>query len=424
MAPDPERVRREYAPRLESNLREQVVDFWYPRSLDDEHGGYVLSYDAAGEFAGDDAKMIVTQARMVWFFATLSRHDAVEGEDEFLDAARQGYEFLAEEMWDDEHGGFYWEVARDGEPTKPNKHLYGQAFAIYGLAEYARAADDDAALELAHETFDALEREAHDDEHGGYVEYFTPDWDPITEGTTYLANIEPDWSPKESGETSLDPTMKLLNTHLHLLEAFTTLYDVGAREDVGDRLTELLFVNTNTVVRREFDACTDKYAQDWTPLLDEEEFRIVSYGHDVEGIWLVMEACDVLGVPPEFFRETFEAVYDYSLDHGYDDEHGGFYFFGPLGEDATNRVKAWWVQSEALVSALKMYEFTGDERYLDVFTETYDFVEEYQVDPEVGEWHSGVEDLEPVGRKGAAYKGAYHNGRALMECLSTLDDLT
>lgn len=421
MTPDPEALAEAYLPRLRENLRETVIDFWYPRAVDTEHGGFLTSYDADGEFAGDDRKMVVTQARMLWFSARL--HRAGYG-DELLDAAERGFDFLVSEMRDDDHGGYYWQVERDGEVVRPNKHMYGQSFVLYGLAEYYRASDDEAAREAAVDLFELFEAEAYDDDHGGYVEYFEPDWTPITDGGTYLDNIEPDWSPKEDVDAELDPTTKLMNTHLHLMEAFTTFYEATGHDLAGKRLSELLTINTNTVVRKQLGACTDKYAPDWQPLLDDENYRIVSYGHDIENVWLTMDAADALDQPLPYYRDLYETLWDYSLEYGYDDEHGGFYFYGPFDEPATSRIKAWWVQAEALTSALRMYELTGEDRYADVFAETYDFVDEHHVDREVGEWHSGVtEDLEAVGRKGAMYKGAYHNGRALIECIEALERL-
>lgn len=414
-------LRETYLPRLREVLTENVLDFWYPRSIDEEYGGFITSYDRHGEFAGNDDKMIVTQARMVWLSARLAR----EGYgDRYREAAEQGFQFLIDEMWDEEHGGFVWEVERDGTVTKANKHLYGQAFGLYGLSEYYRATGDEAARRYAIELFDHVEREAKDHDHGGYVEYFTADWTPITEGQTYLENIEPDWSPKESGDSALDPTLKLTNTHLHLLEAFTTFEKAIGTDRSSDRLQELLQIMTTTVVRQRLGACTDKYEPDWTPRLDGEEFRIVSYGHDLEGIWLNMEACDALDLSTSLFRDLFETLFEYSLEYGYDDEQGGFYFYGPFDAPASNRMKAWWVQAECMTSALKMYEQTGDDTYRDVFVETFEFVDEHIVDREVGEWYSAItEDLEPAGRKGAIYKGAYHNGRALLECIETLENL-
>jgi mannobiose 2-epimerase len=411
----------EYLPRLRENLEETVLDFWYPRAVDEEHGGFLTSYDADGAFAGDDRKMVVTQARMVWFSARLAR----EGYgDRFREAARQGYEFLTGPMRDADHGGYYWAVERDGTVAKPNKHLYGQSFVLYALSEFYRATGDDPARERAVDLFELFEAEAYDDERGGYVEYFEPDWTPVTEGGTYLDNIEPDWSPKESVDAELDPTTKLMNTHLHLMEAFTTFYEATSNDLARQRLSELLTVNTTTVVRKGLGACTDKYAPDWRPLLDDEAYRIVSYGHDVENVWLTMDAADALDVPLAYFRDLYETLRDYTLEYGYDDDHGGLYFYGPFDEPATSRVKAWWVQAEAMTSALRMYELTGDEAYADIFADVYEFVDAHHVDRDVGEWHSGVtDDLEPVGRKGAMYKGAYHNGRALLECIHALERL-
>jgi mannobiose 2-epimerase len=421
MSLDPETVRNEYRAELERTLTENVLGFWFPRCVDEEHGGFITSYDERGEFAGNGHKQVVTQARMVWLTARLAREGYGE---EYREIADHGVAFLLGEMWDEEWGGFVWEVERDGTTSKPNKHLYGQSFALYALSAYYRATEDERAADRAHELVDLLDEHAKDAEHGGYVEYFTPEWEPITEGRTYLENIEPDWSPKESGDSVLDPTSKLTNTHLHLLEAFTTYYRAFGTERGRRRLEELLHIVTNTVYRKKRGFCTDKHEPDWTPKLDDEAFRVVSYGHDLEGVWLTMEAADALDLSTDLFAELYETLWEYSLEYGYDDEHGGFYFYGGFDEPASFRIKAWWVQAECMTSALRTYERTGDEQYLDVFAETWEFVRRHHVDEEHGEWHSGVDDdLEPVGRKGAVYKAAYHNGRALLECIDALDRL-
>ena len=417
MTPPAPALADRYLPEFEETLRENVLGFWFPRCIDDE-GGFLTSYDREGDFAGNDHKQVVTQARMTWLAARLVR----EGYgSEYRDVADHGFAFLVGELWDDDNGGFVWEVDRDGAVVKPNKHLYGQAFGLYALSEYHRATGDERAAAHAHELVDLLDRNAKDDDHGGYVEYFTPAWEPITEGRTYLDAIEPDWSPKESAEDVLDPTLKLMNTHLHLLEGFTAYYRAFGTERGRRRLHELLDVLTTTVVRTRLGACTDKYTPEWHPKTDDKAFRIVSYGHDLENVWLTMEAADALGLAVDPFTDLYETLWEYAIEYGYDDDHGGFYFYGGFGEPARFRVKAWWVQAECLTSAIRMYEHTGDRTYLDVFTETYEFLDRHQIDREHGEWHAGVDDdLEPLGRKGAVYKAAYHNGRALLESMATL----
>lgn len=409
-----------YLSDMKDMLNDTVIDFWYPRCLDDEYGGYILGYDQQGDFNGKDHKMIVSQARMVWFLSRLHREGY--GGGQYRDAAEVGFEFLHKNLWDTNHGGFYWEADRDGSVNKPNKHMYGQSFGLYALSEYYRATGDSQARDLATKLFQLIDHKARDRDCGGYMEYFNFDWTPITEGRTYLENIEPDWSPKESGDSVLDPSLKLMNTHLHLLEAFTAFHNAIGTENSGSRLQELLHILTCTVVRHDLTACSDKYAPDWTPKVDDKEFQIVSYGHDLENIWLTMEAAEALSMSISAFTDLYDELFDYSLEHGYDNEHGGFYFYGPFNQSATNHIKAWWVQAECMTSALKMYAHTGEKRYRDVFEETFDFIDNHQIDWKNGEWYSGISnDLEPVGRKGAEYKAAYHNGRALLECIAELE---
>jgi mannose/cellobiose epimerase-like protein (N-acyl-D-glucosamine 2-epimerase family) len=144
-----------YAPRLEKNLKENIIPFWYPKSLDTKNGGYLISFGPKGELKPGAAKMIVTQARMVWLSARLAR--AGHGR-EYLDAAGHGYRFLTGKMWDEKHGGFYWEVDETGTTvTAPKKHLYGQAFALYALSEYALASKKPEVKEFAERLFRLLE---------------------------------------------------------------------------------------------------------------------------------------------------------------------------------------------------------------------------------------------------------------------------
>ena len=130
-----------------------MIAFWYPKSIDREDGGYLIDFDAHGAFKGEGPKMIVTQARMLWLSSRLIREG--RGGDQMREAARQGYRFLMDHMWDQEHGGFYWEVDRAGRRVvAPHKHLYGQAFGLYALSEYARATGDAQALADARRLFD------------------------------------------------------------------------------------------------------------------------------------------------------------------------------------------------------------------------------------------------------------------------------
>jgi mannobiose 2-epimerase len=395
-------------PTLRKNLDDNVLRFWYPGTIDREHGGFLIDHDAAGRFKGEAPKAIVTQARMVWLSARLVREG--RGGEPMREAARQGYRFLMDRLWDATHGGFYWEVDRAGtRVVAPNKHLYGQAFGLYALAEYALATKDETALADARRLFDLLEVKAHDRRFGGYREFFARDWTAApADARPYLGGSS-DW--------------KLMNTHLHLMEALSVLYRVDPAPAVALRLAELIAIQSTAVVRKPLGACTDRYQQDWTPILDVDGAR-ASYGHDLENIWLIVDALDALGLPAAPYRDLFVQLFAYSMKFGYDASQGGFYDSGPLGAPADRRAKVWWVQAEALVSALTMFRLTGDPMYARVFLETWRFVDTVQTDWTAGEWHPTIApEGGPTGEKAHRWKAGYHNGRALLESLRLIDAL-
>lgn len=394
-----------YVPRLEKILTTNIVPFWYDKSLDRANGGYIISFDAQGRLKEPVTKMIVTQARQVWLFSRLAR--AGYEPARHLEAAELGYRFLKEKMWDPVNGGFYWEVDATGnQKLKANKHLYGQSFALYAISEYALASGSKDALEFATQFFDLLEEKSHDKIHGGYVEYFSPDWTALaSEASSYMG---------------APGNVKLMNTHLHLLEAMTTFYRASGSPLARERLLELINIESNTVVRKTLGACTDKYDQDWTVRLDGEYAR-VSYGHDIENIWLLMDACDAAGVSSYPFMDLYDTLFKYSIQYGQDGRNGGFYYTGKFRMPADDRSKSWWVQAEVIVSALRMYRQTNDPRYLAIFESTFDFVETNLVDWQVGEWHSTVTAQGVAqGDKANAWKAGYHNGRSMIECIEIL----
>jgi len=399
-----EKVADTYIPKLAKMLKENIVPFWYNKSLDRENGGYIINFGPKGKLKGEPTKMIVTQARTVWLFSRLAR--AGYGK-EYLEAADLGYRFLREKMWDEKNGGFYWEIDATGNvKLKPRKHLYGQAFGLYAVSEYYLAGNKKEALDFAVQVFNVLEAKAHDMTYGGYIEFFNEDWTPAP--------------ATEQSYIGGGAGMKLMNTHLHLLEAMTTFYRASRLPLARERLLELINIQSNAVVRKDLGACTDKYERDWTPRL-EGDYARVSYGHDIENIWLLIDACNAAGVSNHPFVDLYRALFDYSLKYGCDEVNGGFYDSGPFDQSADRRTKVWWVQAEAIVGALYMYQLTHDAKYLSVFEKTYEFIEKEMVDWENGEWHAGITpEGKPQGDKANIWKAGYHNGRALIECLDIL----
>lgn len=389
-------------------LLKNIVSFWYPQTLDMENGGFQMNHDQQGRFKGPGKKMIVTQARAVWFFSNLINNGYTD--NQYIKAAKHGYEFLREAMWDKEHGGFYWEVDTTGHtPTRPMKHLYGQGFGLYALSEYAMALNSKTALEFADKLFYLLERKAHDKTNGGYVESFNRDWSlPPGDENSYM---------------SVPHKYKLMNTHLHLLEPMTVYYQASRNSLARERLIELIQIQSNTVVRKFMGACTDKYTADWRPV-HIPEFDVVSYGHDIENIWLLMLACKTAGISNSIFMDLYRTLFDYSYQYGYDRGNGGFFYTGTFFQEASNKTKVWWVQAEALVTSIELYQATGEKLYLDCFLQTLEWVNQNMVDWENGDWFANVPDPHtPPEGKAHEWKCPYHNGRAMIRCSKIIQEI-
>ncbi len=392
-----------YQPRLESNLLQNIVAFWYPKTMDEKNGGYILNHDINGKLKPDaPVKMIVTQCRMLWLYSHLAR----EGYGaQYLAAADSGFRFLRDKMWDQKNGGFYWEVDVTGEKKlQRGKHLYGQAFGLYALSEYYLASSKPEALELANRQFGVMEAKSHDKIYGGYLEWFNEDWTPGPPENTYMG----------------EPDHKLMNTHLHLLEAMATYYRASKLPLARERLLELITIQSSTILRKGLGACTDKYQRNWEPILTGDYAR-VSYGHDIENIWLLNDACDAAGISTYPLLDVYNSLFDYALKYGLDRVNGGFFYTGAFNQRATDRRKSWWVQAEACVTSLYMYRLTHDPKDLEIFKKTYDWIDKHQTDWKNGEWYEMVEeDGTPTGDKAQPWKSGYHNGRAMMECLDIL----
>lgn len=389
--------------RIEKILFHNIIPFWY-RVVDHETGGYNLNHGMDGQSLGKGSKMIVTQARMIWYFSMLYRKGWAGREA--LEAAEHGFEFLRSGMMDREHGGFFWEIDASGRVTKDFKHLYGQAFALFGISEYALATGSTEAGNLARELFELLEHVAHDSEHGGYLEFFTRDWRP-------LRNAPSPVGPAGS---------KTMNTHLHMMEALAAYLELSRDERAARRLAELVLVMVNSVVERGSGACIDLHDIAWNPVPVGGEYR-VSYGHNLEALWLVADSCKLLGVPPRLLSKYFRVVYDYCSRFGFDREKGGVYESGPLGGPADKLEKVWWVQAESLVAMLYMYTLHRETSFLSDFEKQLDWIEKHQVDWGQGDWFEVVlPDGRPTGGKAHIWKGAYHNGRAMVKCIELIDE--
>ena len=398
---------RGQAERCRRILRDSLIRFYLPGAVDRENGGYKESLKN-NEFVLTGEKFLTLQARQLWFFSTL----ALEGyqRDASLAAAKSGYDFIETKMRDPLNGGYFSKVTDEGQPKDTRKHIYLNSFVIYGLVAYSRASGDPRALESAKELFRVLEARAHDKEYGGFIEFFDKDWREITD-------------PKAQGYVGAIG-LKTYNTHLHLLESFTALYRAWPDPLLRERVQELRTINISTVHFPTVNNNVDAYQRDWSVVRDSSNLK-ASYGHDIECIWLVMDAARALGESPRLLHGWAEGLAGNCMKFGFDQKHGGFFESGPLDEPATVKKKTWWVQVEALLGTLEMFRLTGDEKYYQAFSRTLDFCEQNQVAKEGGWWATRNEDgsAAPDLTRTGPWQGAYHAGRALLVASKWLDEM-
>ncbi len=415
-------LRETYA-EVRHTLTDKVIPFWTERSHDKEYGGYFIAFDKDGEFYGDSDKLIITQTRMLWGFSHLSRYVKEDLRVKMLELAKQGYEFFVDKFWDKTYGGFYWKCNRRGEPLDKSKLVYGQSFAIYALSEYYLATGEKEALDYAEKTFALLQLYAADTLNGGYYE-----------------NIEEDFTLSEGGAYAGD--RKSLDIHLHLLEAFTTLYEANPKEVYARKLREIIGVILTYMVDcdagygyNQFDVAFHRIPaiaikRTWNDERESNEsiatpVDTTSYGHNVELVWLLHRALSILDENNEEYDSVMKKILNHSLKYGYDYEYGGVFRDGVADKEVLVTDKEWWQNFESLVGYLDGYTTFCEEKYREAFLLTWNFVKTKFMNMEVGESRQLLDRQgNPlVENMGNQWKGIYHTGRALAECIDRFERL-
>ena len=390
-----------YQRRIDTDLRENILSYWLQHSRDRRRGGFFGEVSDTNGVAHDAPKGALLTARVLWTFsAAFERYK----DPAYLEMARWAYEDLIGRFWDKEHGGLYWSVSADGVPLDRRKLIYVQSFGIYALAEFHRATGEGPALERAIELYRTVEQHSRDRVDRGYFEEFSRDWRKST--------------ARGKGESAMGSLgQKSQNVHLHVLEAYTNLLRVWPDEQLRQGLSDLVDVMLVKVMDPKTHHLRLFLNEDWSPASD-----VISYGHDIEFSWLVVEAAEALGIDrlTEQVKADALKIAAVTLKEGIDID--GAVLAEGDANGVTNRFKEWWPQAEGTVGFLNAYQLSGDASYLRASLKNWDFIEQKLIDRKKGEWFVGVSDtgkvVSPV--KISFWKCPYHNGRACMEMLTRL----
>lgn len=395
-------------------LQQDVLGVWFPRSVDNLHGGFAAHFGPAWQPEPSQGKFSVFEGRMTWAAAQVVLREP-EKKQAFLPLVSHGVDFLQSVLWDKQDGGFFWGLSDDGSITPQftsHKHLYGEGFAIYALAAAYQATHDPRALALAQQGFRWIDLHAHDAQHGGYFEWLQRDGTPVVPRSFIPAQMN-----------DIGPIgYKSMNTHIHLLEALTELYRVWPDPTLRARVEEMLQIVRDGI-------CTQPgvmnlyFTNDWHPIPDHD-----SYGHDVETAYLMLETDELLhGRASPATERMARMLVDHALAYGWDAKNGGFFREGTTFGKPEDTMKEWWIQVEGLNALLLMHQRYGTETpiYWQRFLQQWQFIRNHTIDSEHhGLWNLTTAEGKPVVLdKGSIWKAAYHDGRAFWNVRGRLQQL-
>ena len=389
---------RALASQVRKELTENILPYWMKKMCNPSGGFH--GRISGGENLDTEAPVggIMT-ARILWTYASAYRVLGASAPDSeaYLNMALRAKRLLIDRFYDTEFGGTYWSLNPDLSPLDTKKQIYAIAFTIYGLAELYRACGDEEALEYAVKLFHDIENHSFDSAGYGYWEAFTREWAPIEDMRL---------SDKDANES------KTMNTHLHVLEAYTCLYRVWKDRLLDLRLRGLIeifefkILGDDSHLRLFFD---DR----WNCGYD-----IVSYGHDIEASWLLHEAAIVLGDAAVLARvEALVPMIVRAASEGFTHDGGMIYEKEGTKVDADRH---WWVQAESVVGYFNLWDHFGEQSGLENALMCWDFIKNHLIDREEGEWFWSLRADGSINRdddKAGFWKCPYHNGRMCMEII-------
>jgi len=402
MTPD---NRKAWAARIEKELLGNILPFWMRYTVDRENGGFYGTVTCDLRVERESPRAAVINARILWTYSAACRLYGPQ----YREMADLAYDYILKKFWDAKHVGVYWMLDCKGNPVSDRKQIYAQAFAAYGMAEYFRATGKPESLELAQRLFHLIEEHSYDSVWKGYLEARGRDWSALAD----LRLSEKDLNSPKS-----------LNTHLHVMEAYTNLLRVWKDPEIKAKHKELLELTMDRIVDNSTGHFRMFFDSQWHSLSNH-----ISFGHDIEGSWLILEGAEVLGDAALIERARRLAltmartVYKEGLD-----QDGSLFYEANSAGVMIDPNKHWWAQAEAVVGFYNAYQISGEQRFADAAYRVWEYIEEKIVDRVHGEWHA---KLRPGGTPYTAaedgdaclvgpWKCPYHNSRAGYEMIERL----
>lgn len=373
----------EHIPSLfKEELTTSILPFWLKHGLDPIHGGILTGLGRDGTLLESD-KSIWFQGRAAWTFATAYR--VAEKNEDYLLAAKSCLDFLKSHAQDTD-GRFFFRVSRSGEPIiKRSRYIFSELFAALGSAAYSRAVDEE------------------------------PVW-AETIFTQALKTLEGDiLQPKflrKSEGFALPMIIIVVAQELRAANPKRSDYYDSLIATLIEKI-ERLFIN------EENQCVLEQTGIDGVPQFDHFEGRMLNPGHAIEGAWFIMKEAKIQNNSSYFDlgKKMLDWMWEWGWDK--EDGGIIYFkdALGHPPYEYWHDMKFWWPQTEAVIATLFAYQQSGDEHYLTHFNQIYEWTLKHFKDEEHGEWYGYLHKNGSlsVDLKGNMFKGPFHIPRMFLE---------
>ena len=370
-------------------LLDDTIPFWFPKSIDTEHGGYLLMRDQTGNLLDDD-KAVWIQGRAAWMLATL--YNTFEKDNKWIEGSKSGINFLNNHCFDTD-GRMFFHVTRNGQALRKRRYFFSETFAVIANAAYAKASGDSQAADKARELF------------GKCIEYAS---NPSLLPAKYTA-VRP--------AKGIGVSMIMINTAQQL------------RENIGDKRCDEWISRWITEIERDFikddiQCVMESVALDGS-IIDHIDGRTLNPGHAMEGAWFILHEARYRNNDPHLIALGCKML-DYMWERGWDKEHGGILYFRDVYDKPVQEywqdMKFWWPHNEVIIATLLAYLMTGNEKYAQWHRLVHDYAYSHFHDKEYGEWFGYLHRDGTVAQtaKGNLFKGPFHLPRQEWYCYKIL----
>lgn len=372
-----------------TQLLTDTLPFWFPRSFDEIHGGFLFMRDQDGSLIDDD-KAVWIQGRATWLLSTL--YNTIEPKEEWLKGAKLGYDFLNKHCFD-EDGQMFFHVTRDGKPIRKRRYFFSETFYVIAAAAYAKASGDMEAADKARLVF------------GKCIDY-----------ANATIQLQPKYTNTRPSK-GIGVPMIMINTAQQL------------RETIGDTRCDTYISQWIQEIQRDFVKdnikCVMEQVDPEGNIIDHIDGRTLNPGHAIEGAWFILHEAVYRNNDAELIALGCKMI-DYMWERGWDKQYGGILYFRDVYDKPVQEywqdMKFWWPHNEVIIATLLAYLITGNEKYAQMHQMVHDYSYKHFHDTINGEWFGYLHRDGTIAQtaKGNLFKGPFHLPRQEWYCFQIL----